>query len=220
MEEFGSTMPERMMRQTRCFLLMPLAVVTAALPAACGDPPNFDCVQNPSAGGYPSMYYDSIAQAAESLPVDSGLTGYQEGAWDAIDAHIPGGWAGAYDTLVPGSNRNRLALLFADTTQVSAALDSLRRYAGLAGFTAPSTRDSIVLRQVRWTWTQLYDWRNYLQIQVTAPRTVYGIEINNNVIEFGVASASDVEPTLQQLSALQVPCGLVVVDVAGVGTFN
>ena len=131
-------------------------------------------------------------------------------AWYRLAPHVPGGFAGIYLTPVNGRNTN--VLMFVDTTNLVAALDSLVKYypSGHRSF----ARDSVVLRVVRWNWVQLYDWYRYVILVAGLPDvwTSTDIDETQNRLAFGAATTTARDILLQRLRQLDAPCWLAMVE--------
>ena len=123
---------------------------------------------------------------------------------------VPGGWGGFYVTPVNGQNRS--VVLLVDTTNLSAALDTLKRWYPHYSF----ARDSVVVRMVRWDWILLAEWYGYFA-HVGLPDVNFG-DINEvtNRLEFGSGSAQGRQAAiLQRLNDLHAPCWLAAVNEQG-----
>jgi hypothetical protein len=59
--------------------------------------------------------------------------------------------------MTPVNGRNRFVVLLVDTTYLSAALDTLKRWYPQRSL----ARDSVVVRVVRWDWILLAEWYGY-----------------------------------------------------------
>jgi hypothetical protein len=118
---------------------------------------------------------------------------------------IPGGWGGLAST-----ERGPFGIYLIDTTQRRAAL------AALSAAGVQYISDSTKAVQGRWTYDQLYDWFRYISSQL------YRVGVNSwaidewrNRIYFGVIDEAAATELSRQLTALNVPCFLVAVEVVG-----
>jgi hypothetical protein len=205
-----------------------LCAVSLVVMIACSDPvsdPGSGPVSDPAPD--PSYVWanppgcDSNAPAV-SLPAAQGdsMPAVRSTGFLTIDEtnynlaqHVPGGWANYY--LTPVNGRNTPVLMFVDTTNVLAAIDSLVKYYpyGHRSF----ARDSIVLRVVRWNWVQLYDWYRYISYFKGLPDgwTFSDVDEFENRLSFGGNTAADRDAVVQSLRQLDVPCWLAAVRIKG-----
>lgn len=131
------------------------------------------------------------------------------GDGDAVIARtVPGGWGGFYVTPVNGQNRS--VVLLVDTTNLSAALDTLKRWYPHYSF----ARDSVVVRMVRWDVIQLNDWSKYLLVRRQLQNTLCGsyFDVVANRLRFVVCSDAAREAVLQRMLEIDIPCWLVAVE--------
>jgi hypothetical protein len=128
-----------------------LCAVSFAVLLACSDP----AVDNgfvwanhgscsPTAVNLSAAQHDSIPDYPPGLPLT-----YDQRFYRAAQ-HTPGGFAGLYLESVNGGYRT--VLMFVDTTNASAELDSLTLYH--PGWHSPFASDSVRRRLVRWNWVQ------------------------------------------------------------------
>jgi hypothetical protein len=123
-----------------------------------------------------------------------------------ISRTVPGGWGGYYMTPVNG--RNRFVVLLVDTTHLSAALDTLKRWYPERSL----ARDSVVVRVVRWDWILLAEWYGYFHHVGLLDVNFGDINEVTNRLEFGSGSAQGRQATLQRLNDLHAPCWLAAVN--------
>lgn len=207
-----------------------LCVVSfVAISLACSDPVSDPAVDPSFAwANPPSCAADAPAVSLSAARHDS-LPGYPAGSPLTLDEafyraaqHTPGGFAGFY--LVPVNGRNTNVVMFVDTTNVSAALDSLTKY--YPGSHRSFARDSVVLRLVRWNWEQLYDWYRYITSVAGLPNAWFSTDIqeDSNRVRIGaLATVANRDLLVQRLRQLDVPCwlaGVVIEPGCGTGGCN
>ena len=194
------------------------AVSLAVILLACSDPapdtapdPSFVWANPPSCDSNAAAV-SLLAAQRDSMPGLRPITaGYRtiDELYYQLAERIPGGWAAWYKT--PLNGRLTPVLMFVDTSDVLAALDSLAKY--YRSF----SRDSIVLRQVRWDWVQLDDWYRYITWLHGLPdgETSSDIDEVTNRLEFGSVSEGRRQAILGRLRELHVPCWLAAVNIEG-----
>jgi hypothetical protein len=73
--------------------------------------------------------------------------------------------------------------------------------------------------KVRWDFAELYDWIQYLQSRLgeggRIPITSYGIDTQNDRIEFGVETRESLPVLVSRFVDKGVPCRLVAIRVTG-----
>lgn len=165
------------------------------------------CDSKASAVSLPAAQHDSLPSVHAT-----GLLTIDELNYN-VAQHVPGGWASYY--LTPVNGRNTPVLMFVDTTNIVATLDSLVKYypSGHRSF----ARDSVVLRVVRWNWVQLYDWYRYISYLKGLPDgwTFSDVDELQNRLSFGANTAADRDALVQRLRELDVPCWLAAIRVTG-----
>ena len=122
--------------------------------------------------------------------------------WAEIARQAPGGWGGRF--LVD----NRLTIYLTHPDDADRAIPELNRLGAGVG-----ARPDI--RQGRWDFAQLYDWRRYLTLRgLMSIEGVYMSDIDErrNRLVFGV-TPSALPSIAQLLSDLGVPCGLIEASV-------
>jgi hypothetical protein len=122
---------------------------------------------------------------------------------------IPGGWAGGFKA------NGKLVLLFADTSNLAASLDSVAIYGPSFGINLPASRDLLEVVRTRWTWGQLVQWYQYLEPRILAQHGSSGssIDVGKNRILFHAFTRVARDDILATLAALHVPCWLAAVNV-------
>jgi hypothetical protein len=135
---------------------------------------------------------DSLPPAEDNL----------NGQWADLALHAPGGWGGYF---IGGAGPT---IYLVDTTQLLAAAAFLRS----EGLDIPS---SVVARQGRWDFAQLYDWFRYLRPFLFALEGTSVADINEatNRLEYGVVDEATRTSMEGVLIGLGVPCYLVAIDI-------
>ena len=82
-----------------------------------------------------------------------------------------------------------------------------------SGFT---TREPAI-RQGRWDFAQLYDWRTYIQVAVGWPDGLVSIDIDEsrNRLSYGVRDHQAAESLAAAFEAANLPCELTIIEVTG-----
>jgi hypothetical protein len=135
------------------------------------------------------------------------------GGWDtnaelaALAARIPGGWGGVF------LENGRPTHLLTDLSKRDQALAALRSE-------GRAVSPSVVFKQGRWDFGQLYDWYRYLQDEVYAVGGISFSDINerSNRLEYGAVDERTRLRVELTLSRLDLPCFLVAVAIKGYGT--
>ena len=131
----------------------------------------------------------------------------------ALAASAPGGFAGAYReaSAKPGKLVVRLTRLKERGAALKAILPKLRELDG-----ADVDRGGVLVVPARWDFAQLMDWRHFLEQHANAVAKVVSTEIDrqHNRISYRVASRADRDALLKHLGTLNIPCGLVAVEVS------
>jgi hypothetical protein len=124
--------------------------------------------------------------------------------WAAISRDNPGGFAG----IIVNSSQ-QLVVLMTDTTQRAAVFAALQA-------NGISTSGATV-RQVRWSFAQLFDWLGYVDHALPpgffAFVTTVDIDEANNRLTFGISANLFVTPSEGELATLDLPCRLVYLEV-------
>ena len=146
--------------------------------------------------------------ARDSLGSPFGLPG-KPGPWAeraAIAPSIPGGWGGL-ELREPG---RPFGIYLLDTTQRRAALAALTA-AGVE-YISPDTKAV----QGRWTYGQIYDWFRYIHTHLKhVAVNMWALDEWHNRIYYGTVDEAAALELDRQLTALNVPCFLVVREVIG-----
>lgn len=146
--------------------------------------------------------YDIPADARGSLP-----PGGFDGIWADLARRAPGGWGGVF--LVDGV----FTMYMLDPSQKQAALNFLRS----EDFPIPIP-NSVVVRQGRWDFAQMFDWARYLRSSVYhGVEGVWFADIQEarNRLEYGVVDEPTRRRVEEVLTALEVPCFLVALHGPG-----
>src|SRR3954469_855661 len=118
---------------------------------------------------------------------------------------IPGGWGG-----LASARPNAFGIYLIDTTQRSAALQAL--LAAGVQYISESTRAV----QGRWTYEQLYDWFRYIHSHLNhVGVNMWALDEWQNRLYYGTVDETAALELNRQLTALDVPCFLVAVEVVG-----
>jgi hypothetical protein len=128
--------------------------------------------------------------------------------WAALAARVPGGFAGVHmDNGMP-------VLRLVDVSQAPEAK------AALAGiFDERFDIADADVRAARWDYRQLMDWWYFLYLRkgiMPGASGYMGVDVLQNRVQYGVEDARQRDRILRELSALDLPCGLVHIDVGGV----
>lgn len=176
-------------------------IVTVAF-AACSDS-TASLVCDPGAPG-PSL---AVAKQASLAPVPTNQRTIDD-IWANIARQVPGGWGGFFlengqptvFLVQPGRQDEALAALYD------------------AGVGEPFDVREADVRQGRWDFAQLHDWRRYIDLAVGHPEGVVSIDLDEarNRIAYGVRDAEAANAFSSLLESANVPCELVVVEVQGV----
>lgn len=150
----------------------------------------------------------SVSSAAiASLPpfFSPGNPNYE---WAEVARRAPGGWGGNYVRGVEA------VILLVEPARVHAAVPVLRD----AGIWVP---DGVTVEPARWDFAQLFDWNRYVTGRM-GPRWVdgvnaVGIDQRSNRIRYGVVDDAARVRLEAFLTTLDLPCGLVRIDVVGIG---
>jgi hypothetical protein len=147
------------------------------------------------------------AAARDSLGHPFGTPGTQD-PWAtraALAPKIPGGWGG-----LASQRPGPFGIYLVDTTQRSAAL------AALLAAGVQYISDSTKAVQGRWTYDQLYDWFRYIHSHLYhVGVNMWALDEWRNRIHYGTLDEAAAAELNRQLTALNVPCFLVVVEVIG-----
>ena len=149
--------------------------------------------------GPASSLPDSLAR---SLPRRTGRM-IPDDHWADLAATVPGGFAGVIDD----SARTPI-LMLTDPAQATAAKQAL---AGKISFPLEQAR----VRQVRWDFSQLVDWFNYLFPRLGVGNVTADKDEALNRIRFSVTSVEARDSVIAALARLALPCDLVIVDMNG-----
>jgi hypothetical protein len=137
--------------------------------------------------------------------------------WASFAQHIPGDWAGVLNA------NGKLVLLFADTSKLTASLDSVAIYGPSFGIHLPASRDLLEIVQTRWSWIQLFQWYQYLNNQSILAQpgaTSSDIDEATNRLRYSGDTRAARDRILARLAALHVPCWLAAVDTMPPITFQ
>jgi hypothetical protein len=149
-----------------------------------------ECVGNPPGVDLPARLRDSIREPTSEDEIRS----------NAIARRFP--------TYAGYAYRGRFfQVWFTDTSVGRGQLDTIVR---LANIENPDTLP-FQLAQVRWSYAQLYDWFNYLSPRLMRNNKVWmsGVDLYANRLIFHVSDTVVRHETDSQLVAMNVPCGLV-----------
>jgi hypothetical protein len=135
--------------------------------------------------------------------------------WAYFARHVPGGWAGGPFYPWPGLAATRTIFL-RDTTLKDAALAALDTLVP-ANARRPSIDTPVAVRQARWDIAELYDWNEFIAANFARAK---GVEISRwgigrEGLTIGIVSRGMLLATVEWLHELNVPCGLVTVEVLG-----
>lgn len=70
--------------------------------------------------------------------------------------------------------------------------------------------DRLEVEKVRWSHAQLYDWYRYLMPEGLSGESIASAAIGENRIRIGVPNAAAEASVRSRLTALQIPCDLVI----------
>jgi hypothetical protein len=165
-----------------------------------------------------ALYPDCVGPAttvdpviAASLPDGDEASINTNMIWAALAERVPGGFAGIHRNIDNGA----IVLRLVDVSQAPAAKAAL---AGVFDTRFVDMANAEVLA-ARWDFNQLWDWMNYLVQQGITPggrSGGFGIDAAENRLVYYVEDAGRRDQVLRDLSKLDLPCGLVYVDVIGV----
>ena len=151
---------------------------------------------------------DVSAAARDSLPASlyPGRT-TEKDRWAEASRTAPGGFGG----LTAQGTGVMIALV--DTTRKVDAANALVA----AGILQRERAQTASVREVRWTFAQLYDWYQYLNLHVELGKdvTARGIDEGENRIYYSVHGLKELETLQRTLVRLHVPCFLVWADTLG-----
>ena len=123
-----------------------------------------------------------------------------------VSRRVPGGWGG----LALRGKGEDYGIYLIDTTQRSAAL------AALAAAGIRSISPTTVAVQGRWTYAQIYDWFRYIHSHLRGVAVnSWTLDEQRNRIYYGVEDEAAALELDRRLTALKVPCFLVVREVVG-----
>lgn len=101
-------------------------------------------------------------------------------------------------------------------TRAEEALAALRAVPQLSIVRAP--REDIVVRRVRWSSRELFDWFHYLSAELHGVGlTAIGIDSRRNRIGIGVSNERAWQVAQARLVSLRIPCELVILAVQPAG---
>jgi len=157
-----------------------------------------------------SSLASSLPKAAvDSLPADVGSIG-QDARWAKVASEIPGGWGGGLflDSGFP-------TIYLTDPQRKGEALAALNRL-GLDGH---AWGTDVRVRKGRWDFRQLYDWYRYINYHM-GNVALSGTDIDeaHNRLQYWVTTDAAKRTLEARLSALSVPCFLVVIDIRPLAT--
>jgi hypothetical protein len=130
--------------------------------------------------------------------------------WAALAERVPGGFAGAHrDNGIP-------VLLLVDVSQAAAAKAALADVFDERFFDVAAAE----VRAARWDYDQLMDWWHYLVLRrgflPGGSSGAIWVDVPRNRIHYSVEDARQRDRLLRELSTVDLPCGLVYIEVAGV----
>jgi hypothetical protein len=179
-----------------------VALSLACASIARSQEPGLDTICPPDAPG------PSVAPAIrESLaPFPTGRQATIDDRWAVTAREIPGGFAGI---ILEGGP----VVFLVDTTQREAALAALIARHAIPGRHPERAR----VRKARWDFAQLHEWYEYLNGHLTGdPGFAMGdIDEGNNRLTYGAGDEAAKRRFEDILARLDLPCGLVVVEVTG-----
>lgn len=160
---------------------------------------------------------------AQSLPADKlKQIGPDQGRpsmdseWAAIARQVPGGWGGLYYQPGTGRQQGPLTIVLVDPTKRERAVEALSRlFRGTGWERIIPELPKAQVQKGRWDFAQLFDWYRYLNRHVwqEAGVTMSDIQESRNRIEYGVADEATRERLARRLLGLDVPCGLVAIEI-------
>jgi hypothetical protein len=165
-----------------------------------------DPLAGPNLGQAQQARVDSIQARVDSLP--PGRIRTRDEKWADIARQVPGGWGGFFlDDGTP-------TIYLVDPTRRNEAIVAL--YALGVGQPTYDIRQSRV-KQGRWDFAQLYDWKRFIQLHISGIRGLVMIGINEgrNRLEYGVLDPAAGRDLAAQFESLALPCGLVNITVTG-----
>lgn len=143
-----------------------------------------------------------ISPAARALLPEPNIEGHYDATMAALALLVPGGWGGFfYEDGVP-------TMYMVDSSRTDEAAELLRT----EGVPIPP---SVISRQGRWDFAQMYDWYRHLNdsTQVVEGVSSSDIQEARNRIEYGVVD-EDVRGQLEAvLGELEIPCYLVAIEI-------
>jgi hypothetical protein len=129
--------------------------------------------------------------------------------WAGLAERVPGGFAGVH------VDNGKFVLRLVDVSQAAAAK------AALAGvFDERFDIADAEVRAARWDYDQLVDWMHYfISDRRFIPRGGswgIGVDVTDNRIRYSVENARYRDHLLRELATVNLPCGLVYIEVVGV----
>lgn len=154
--------------------------------------PRFTCVSDAGPVNFPDSLRNWLPKT-ESLD-----------SWVMLARNVPGGFAGYY------GNAGGFVLSFTDTTAAKSVLPQIKRQLALPD----AMWANASLRQVKWNFAQLYDWRYYSFSLLPVPTEdgdflFVGVDLVGNRLESDVSSEAARSTVINALNAGLVPCNLV-----------
>ncbi len=128
--------------------------------------------------------------------------------WAAIARQVPGGWGGFF------REHGKPTMYLVDPGQQAAAAEALQRL-------YPASAGARVLRG-RWDFAQLHDWYRYLAGHVWQVQGVHMSDIDEvgNRILYGVLDEAARRRLEERLTALEIPCFLVAIEIREPASFR
>jgi hypothetical protein len=149
------------------------------------------------------------AASLDSLPVDA-YSNSADGRWARVARTVPGGWGGGWFV-----DKGVFTIYLTDPSRRADALAALNRLA-VDGHRWGS---DLQVRHGRWSFAQLYDWYRYLNLRIgMVDLSGSDIDEAQNRLVYSVTSDSAKRALETRLSALNVPCYLVAVEIRGFAT--
>jgi hypothetical protein len=186
---------------------IPFVVVQLVLPNVAGVPHSAPACDPNASLGLTAEQRRGLKEPASPDKTDE--------RWAGLAAEAPGGFAGAYlETATSGSARRLVVRLTRPAERDSALRVILPQVGDATGLKSDPT--NVVITPAKFDFTQLVEWRRYLEPHANAVAKVVSTRIDqtNNRIDYTVATPADRDALVSHLGELRLPCGLVDVVVA------
>lgn len=200
----------------RILVVIPVIV----LASACSDPTAPEpaeslwaklgrpCSASAPAFSLPQAKFDSIGPYRGPL--------YADAQWAQYARQVPGGFGGLY--YAPGAERQPgpLTIMLVNPKERKAALETLAQvFRGQPEERLVPQLPGAAVKQARWDFAQLFDWRRYLDRHAFSVQGLTSADIDEvqNRIEYGVENEAARDRLNEVLQQLGLPCHLVSIGI-------